>query len=151
MRALGVVCEVQSIRSSSMRGRAFSDEGGHAAVQRRGWPYPASNDVRWILGHLLVYVAWVADVVDGDGGGRAEAGDRCRSVRDADEFWSTFEPCAIRRRARSAALEAADPDRLVTYLDVPGSTVGRTVRTNAAHGTGHTWQVEYVRGAFSRA
>ena len=120
-------------------------------MQRRGWPYPASNDVRWILGHLLWYEAWVADVVDGVGGGRAEACDRCRSVRDADEFWSTFEPWADRRRARVAALEAADLDRLVTYLDVPGSTVGRTVRTHAAHFAGHTWQVEYVRGAFSRA
>ena len=30
-------------------------------------------------------------------------------------------------------------------------TVGRVVRTHAAHFTGHTWQVKDVRGVYSRA
>lgn len=30
-------------------------------------------------------------------------------------------------------------------------TVGKVVRTHTAHFTGHTWQVKYVRGAYSRA
>lgn len=114
-------------------------------------PHPAVNDIRWILGHQLWYEAWVVDVVDGVGGARAEAGERCRPVRDADAFWAAFEPSAERRRARFAALDAGDLERPVTYLDAAGYTVGKTVRTHVAHLTGHTWQVKYVRGAYSRA
>lgn len=117
-----------------------------------GWrPHPAANDIRWILGHQLWYEGWVVDVVDGVAGGRDEAGNRCLQVVDADGFWKAFEPLVARRRARFAAIEAGDLDRAVTYLEADGYTIGKVVRTHAAHLTGHTWQVKYVRGAYSRA
>jgi len=114
-------------------------------------PHPAANAIRWILGHHLWYEGWIVDVVEGVAGGRADAVERNRPVVDADGFWAAFTPLVARRRARFAALDADDLERPVTYLDAVGYTVGRTVRTHAAHLTGHIWQVKYVRGAYSRA
>lgn len=114
-------------------------------------PHSAANDIRWILGHQLWYEGWVVDVLDGVAGGRDDAGDRCVPVTDAAGFWAAFDSRAGRRRARFGAIEAADLERPVRYLDADGYTVGKLVRTHAAHLTGHTWQMKYVRGAYSRA
>ena len=114
-------------------------------------PHPEANGIRWILGHQLWYEAWVVDVVDGVGEGRDEAGSRSRDVPSAQAFWSALTPLGERRRACFAALREGDLARPVEYLGVDGYTVGKVVRTHAAHFTGHTWQVKYVRGAYSRA
>ena len=85
------------------------------------------------------------------GEGRDEAGSRSRDVPSAQAFWSALTPLGERRRACVAALREGDLARPVEYLGVDGYTVGKVVRTHAAHFTGHTWQVKYVRGAYSRA
>lgn len=124
---------------------------GISAEELDWCPHAAANPVRWILGHHLWYEGWVVDVVGDVAGGRAEAAERSRPVVDADEFWAAFTPLVARRRERFAAIDEAELDRPVTYLDAEGYTVGKVVRTHAAHLTGHTWQIKYVRGAYSRA
>ncbi|MFO7694647.1 MAG: hypothetical protein R6V57_16310 [Vicinamibacterales bacterium] len=57
----------------------------------------------------------------------------------------------MRRRAVYEGLEPADLERAFDYLGVARYTVAQLVRTHAAHFTGHTWQVRYVRGTYSRA
>ena len=70
---------------------------------------------------------------------------------DVDDFWSCFDAPVTRRRNVFDGLEHGDLDRTVDYLGVATYTVGQLVRTHAAHFTGHTWQIRYVRGTYSRA
>ncbi len=114
-------------------------------------PHPQANPIRWILAHHLWYEAWVPNVIDAAHGASSERRLADPDVVSAEDFWARFEPLVERRRWRYARLSDADLTRPVDYLGAPGYTVGRLVRTHAAHFTGHTWQVKYVRGAYSRA
>lgn len=114
-------------------------------------PHPQANPVRWILGHHLWYEAWVPDAIEGTGRYRTDRAPASLSVASIDAFWTDFEAAADRRRAVYAALGEPDLERRVDYLGTGSYSVARLVRTHAAHFTGHTWQVRYVRGTYARA
>jgi hypothetical protein len=73
------------------------------------------------------------------------------AVAGVEGFWGRFDPAADRRRSLYEGLAETDLQRSFDYLGVYRSTVAQLVRTHAAHFTGHTWQIRYVRGTYSRA
>lgn len=114
-------------------------------------PHPRANSVRWILGHHLWYEAWVADAIEGTGRYRTDRAPASLPVASVDAFWTDFEAEADRRRHVYAELREPDLERRVDYLGTGTYSVARLVRTHAAHFTGHTWQIRYVRGTYARA
>ena len=113
--------------------------------------HPEANPIRWLLGHHLWYEAWVPDAIEGTGRFRVDRKPASLSVTDVGDFWLRFDAAVARRRAVYAGLGPTDLDRTFDYLGVATYTVGQLVRTHAAHFTGHTWQIRYVRGTYSRA
>jgi len=113
--------------------------------------HPEANPIRWLLGHHLWYEAWVPDAVEVTGRYLVDREPTSLPVADVDDFWSRFDAAVARRRSVFDGLELADLDRTFDYLGVATYTVGQLVRTHAAHFTGHTWQIRYVRGTYSRA
>ena len=113
--------------------------------------HPDANSIRWLLGHHLWYETWVPDAIEGTGRFLVDRRPTSLPVADLDDFWSRFEAAMARRRA---VYEGLDQDALSSefdYLGVATYTVGQLVRTHAAHVTGHTWQIRFVRGTYSRA
>jgi hypothetical protein len=106
---------------------------------------------RWLLGHHLWYEAWVADAIEQTGRYFVDRGPTSLPVSGADDFWSRFDPAIARRRALYEGLAETDLTRAFDYLGVATYTVAQLVRTHAAHVTGHSWKIRYVRGTYSRA
>jgi hypothetical protein len=113
--------------------------------------HPEANPIRWLLGHHLWYETWVPDAIEATGRFLVDEKPTSLLVADVDDFWTRFDAAVARRRAVYGGLEPADLDRAFDYLGVAEYSVAQLVRTHAAHFTGHTWQVRYVRGTYSRA
>jgi hypothetical protein len=114
-------------------------------------PHPAANPIRWLLGHHLWYETWVADAIEETGRFLVDRRPASLPVEGVDDFWGRFDPAVERRRAVYEDLTEIDLARSFDYLGVATYTVAQLVRTHAAHVTGHTWQIRYVRGTHSRA
>jgi hypothetical protein len=113
--------------------------------------HPEANPIRWLLGHHLWYEQWVPDAIEGTGRFLADRRPASLPVADVDDFWARFDAAAARRRSVYERLVPTDLARTLDYFGVATYTVGQLTRTHAAHVTGHTWQIRYVRGPYSRA
>jgi hypothetical protein len=114
-------------------------------------PHPQANPIRWILGHRLWYETWVCDAIEQTGRFLRDDAPMSLAVAGTYEFWTRFDEASSRRRALYEALSEDDLAREFDFLTAGTYTVARLVRAHAAHVTGHSWQVRYVRGTFSRA
>lgn len=114
-------------------------------------PHPEANPIRWILGHHLWYEEWVKDAILNRGRFLSETEPLSFSFGTLDDFVSRFEAQMHERQAAYETLTEADLAREFNYLGKGVYIVSRLIRTHAAHFTGHTWQIRYIRGTYSRA
>lgn len=68
-----------------------------------------------------------------------------------EDFKEQFETLMQKRQAIYETLDEADLAREFNYLGKATYSVARLIRTHAGHFTGHTWQIRYIRGIYSRA
>lgn len=114
-------------------------------------PHPEANDIRWILGHHLWYEQWVTDIILETGRFLTDTRPMSFPVKSHEDFTRRFEASMQRRQEVYEGVSEADLAREFDYLGKATYTVSKLIRTHAGHFTGHTWQIRYIRGIYSRA
>lgn len=114
-------------------------------------PHPEANTIRWILGHHLWFETWVTDIILNTGRFLTDTQPLAFSVASVDDFKAQFDELMQKRQAVYETLNAADLEREFSYLGKATYSIAKLIRTHAGHFTGHTWQIRYIRGIYSRA
>jgi len=110
-------------------------------------PDPALTVSEWADRHRVLSPRASAE----PGRYRTDRSPQSLPIASVDAFWTDFEAEADRRRHVYEQLREQDLERRTDYLGTGTYSVARLVRTHAAHFTGHTWQIRYVRGTYARA
>ena len=113
-------------------------------------PHPEANTIRWILGHHLWFETWVHDIILNSGRFLTDTKPLSFAFTTLDDFKIQFEDLMEKRQAVYETLKEADLEREFSYLGKSTYSISRLIRTHAAHFTGHTWQIRYIRGMYSR-
>jgi DinB superfamily len=114
-------------------------------------PHPASNSVRWLVGHLAWFEEWAHDALGREGRYHHDRDPTAYLDGTIPDLLARFGAARARYRARLADLDDTDLARQLSYLgryDVSGLDL---LKTHTLHLAGHRFQVRYVRGTYSRA
>lgn len=122
------------------------------SAEELNWlPHPEANSIRWILGHHLWYEEWVTGAITNSGRYLEDTKPLSLSFSTFDDFTAKFEQKSNQRQEVYENLTEADLEREFDYLGHATYSVSKLIRTHAGHFTGHTWQIRYIRGIYSRA
>lgn len=124
----------------------------NVSVDELNWkPHPEANTIQWILGHHLWYETWVADAIKNTGRYLEDSKPLSLSFSTLEDFVTQFESRSKHRQEVYENLTEANLEREFSYLGKATYSVAKLIRTHAGHFTGHTWQIRYIRGIYSRA
>ena len=114
-------------------------------------PHPASNPVRWMVGHLAWFEEWAHDALCEEG--RYLIDDDPTAYLDGTmpELIERFAVARGRYRARLEQLTEYDLSKQLSYFGRYEVSGLELLKTHALHLAGHRFQVRYVRGTYSRA
>ena len=131
--------------------RALTVNLGGVTDTELDWrPNPASNPIRWIVGHLAWFEEWAHDAIAGDGRYLSDKGPQSHAGHTFAVVWHRLEAARARYQTRLAALTEGDLARTVSYFRRESVTVLEHLQTHTLHLAGHRFQVRYIRGAYSR-
>lgn len=114
-------------------------------------PNKESNPVRWVLGHLCWFEEYFADTLDGQKG-RYLTDLKPKSINDQpyDEVKKRFESA---RQQTSKLIATLTPAQLATVIKFVGAfevSLREMAQIHISHMAGHTYQIRYIRGTYSR-
>src|SRR5262245_15537073 len=135
----------------SMRGLLQRNLTGITEAEADWRPHPASNPVRWMLGHLAWFEEWAYDALGRDGRYLADRDPTAFLDGTVPELLARFSAARARYRQRIAELDSGAATRSLNYFGKYDVTELELLRTHALHLAGHRFQIRYVRGTFARA
>jgi DinB superfamily len=114
-------------------------------------PNKESNPVRWVLGHLCWFEEYFADTL-GERKGRYLTDLKPKSINDIpyDEVKKRFDAA---RKQTAKLIATITPTQLATVIKFVGAfevSLRVMAQIHISHMSGHTYQIRYIRGTYSR-
>jgi hypothetical protein len=113
--------------------------------------HPEANAIRWIVGHLRWFEDWVPDAIENKGRYGQDKAPLAYDFEDLNELLNEFDNAKDRRINVYESLTEDDLQRKIDYFGAYDVTVKVLTRVHAGHMSGHTYQVRFIRGTYSRA
>ena len=137
---------------------------GHASVHRQLWGFvrgiteaemdwrvhPQTNDVRWILSHLLAIEEWTADMLEDAESRRTNRDAKRYPRRTLEEIRHEDEVAFARTQTNLRMLRREDLARDVDMLGVMTVPLLPVLENHVHHIAGHMYQVRLIRGTHAR-
>jgi hypothetical protein len=114
-------------------------------------PNKEANSVRWIVGHICWFEEYFADTL-GDRKGRYLTDKKPMSINDEpyEKVKQRFDAARKQTAQRLASLTPAQSQQIVKFVDRFDVTLKDMAYIYVEHMGGHTYQIRYVRGTYSR-
>ena len=114
-------------------------------------PNKESNSIRWIIGHLCWFEEYFTDTL-GDRKGRYLTDLKPKSINDKpyDEMKKRFDHYRMQTSKLISALGPAELETVVKFVGSFDVSLREMARIHISHLTGHTYQIRYIRGTYSR-
>ena len=114
-------------------------------------PNKESNPARWVVGHLCWFEEYFADTL-GERKGRYLTDLKPKSINDIpyDEVKKRFDAA---RQQTSKLIATLTPTQLETVIKFVGAfdvSLRDMAQIHVTHMSGHTYQIRYIRGTYSR-
>jgi hypothetical protein len=120
--------------------------------QELDWkPNRESNSIRWVIGHLCWFEEYFADTL-GERKGRYLTDLKPKSINDLpyDEVKKRFDHSRKQTSKLIATLTPAELETVIRFVGSFDVSLREMARIHVSHLAGHTYQIRYIRGTYSR-